>query len=301
MLDRLPYDVILDNVIVNNVYKLFIHNYDIDGFLNLKLVNKTFYKVINEEKIYREIFKIRKHLFFVDSFTEYKRDFLNRVNPRLDYKMRILYKVAKVNTWYFPLGLKTAFKGFNNIIKLPVKHNINHNLIDGFVSNDFWKNKYFKMKAPVMRGVDTIGRNFLLFKYYDLTNKREHIEVFFNNTLDNRDGNDFELKEYINLTVFPNEIEYDYWEYNGRWGKTLLGDYFFEYKDSVRQLNIFNFNLIKKLLTKKIMSIPTKYYCEDDKQVTTSGTIDNYVEITLDHNEYIKRCISGLKESVLGN
>ena len=50
MLDRLPYDVILDNVIVKNIYKLFVHNYDINGFLNLKLVNKTFYKIINEEK-----------------------------------------------------------------------------------------------------------------------------------------------------------------------------------------------------------------------------------------------------------
>ena len=101
MLDRLPYDVILDNVIVKNIYKLFIHNYDIDGFLNLKLVNKTFYKIINEEKIYREIFRQRKYLFFVESFNEYKQEFLNRVNPRLDYKTRILYKVAKVNTWYF--------------------------------------------------------------------------------------------------------------------------------------------------------------------------------------------------------
>ena len=78
------------------------------------------------------------------------------------------------------------------------------------------------MREPIMRGVDSLGRNFLLFKYYDLTNKREHIEVFFNNTLDNRDGYDFELKEYINLTVFENEIEYDYWEYNGRYNKTLL-------------------------------------------------------------------------------
>ena len=42
-------------------------------------------------------------------------------------------------------------------------------------ANDFWQNKYFKMTAPIMRGVDTLGHNFLLFKYYDLTNKREHI------------------------------------------------------------------------------------------------------------------------------
>jgi hypothetical protein len=300
MLDRLPYDVILNNVIVNNIYSLFVHNYDINGLLNLKLVNRTFYRIINEEKIYKEIFNLRKHLFFVNSFSEYKTEFLNRVNPRLDYKLRILYKVAKVNTWYFPLSLKNAFKGFNNIIKLPVKYDISHKIMDGFASNDFWKNMYFKMNDPIMRGVDTIGRNFLLFKYYDLTNKREIIEVFFNNTLNNRDSEDFELKEYINLTVFPNEIEYDYWEYNGKWGKTLLGDYFFEYKDTVRQLNIFNFNLIKKLLTKKRMSIPTKYYCLDDEQVTTSGTIDNYVEITLDHLEYVRTCISGLSQAVLG-
>ena len=301
MLDRLPYDIILDNVIVKNIYKLFVHNYDINGFLNLKLVNKTFYKIINEEKIYREIFKLRKYLFFVDSFNEYKRDFQNRVNPRLDYKMRILYKVAKVNTWYFPLGLKTAFKGFNNIIKLPVMYDVSPKIMDGFVTTDFWKNRFFKMREPIMRGVDSLGRNFLLFKYYDLTNKREHIEVFFNNTLDNRDGYDFELKEYINLTVFANEIEYDYWEYNGRYNKTLLGDYMFEYKDSVKQLNVFNFNLIKKLLENEKVRVLTKYYCPIDNMVTTNDNDNNAVEITLDYLQFIRTSISGLKESVLGN
>ena len=215
--------------------------------------------------------------------------------------MRILYKVAKVNTWYFPVGLKTAFNGFNNIIKLPVMYDVSSKIMDGFVTTDFWKNRFFKMRDPIMRGVDSLGRNFLLFKYYDLTNKREHIEVFFNNTLDNRDGYDFELKEYINLTVFANEIEYDYWEYNGRYNKTLLGDYMFEYKDTVKQLNVFNFNLIKKLLENEKVKVLTKYYCPIDNMVTTNDNDNNTVEITLDYLQFIRTSISGLKESVLGN
>ena len=296
-MDRLPYEILLNNVIINNVYSLFIHNYDIVGFLKLKLVNKAFCNALREEKLYRKIFELKKYLFFVESFTEYKENELAKRNPRMDYKTRILYKVAKVNTWYFPLTLKSAFKGFNNIIKLPVKYNVSHRIMDGFCSKNFWKNMYFNMKHPIMRGVDTWGRNFLLVKYYDLTNKEEVIEVFFNNTLDNRDGDDFELKEYINLTVFPNEIEHDYWEYNGRYGKTILGDYQFDYKDNVRELNVFNFTLIKKLRTEKIVEVMTKYYCEETGQITTEFNGSNMVEITLDRLLYIQRCIAGLSSS----
>ena len=48
--------------------------------------------------------------------------------------------------------------------------------MDGFSPGNFWKNMYFKMKHPIMRGVDTWGRNFLLIKYYNLTDKKEIAE-----------------------------------------------------------------------------------------------------------------------------
>ena len=72
-MNNLPYEVLLDNVIVPNLNMLFLHNYDIEGFLNLKLVNKAFYKTLNEEKIYREIFKKKKYMFMADSFDEISR------------------------------------------------------------------------------------------------------------------------------------------------------------------------------------------------------------------------------------
>ena len=89
MLDRLLYDVILDNVIVKNIYKLFVHNYDINGFLNLKLVNKHSKKLLMKKKFKKYLNK--KIPFFVDSFNEYKRDFQNEL-IKINYKMRILYK-----------------------------------------------------------------------------------------------------------------------------------------------------------------------------------------------------------------
>ena len=79
----------LNNVFVKNIYSLFVHNYDLDGFLNLKLVNKKFYKVLNEEKIYKEIFNIKKYIFFVDTFEEYKRPTIKN-KSKIDYKLRVL-------------------------------------------------------------------------------------------------------------------------------------------------------------------------------------------------------------------
>ena len=75
----------------------------------------------------------------------------------------------------------------------------------------------------------------------------------------------------------------------------------FEYKDSVKQLNVFNFNLIKKLLKNEKVRVLTKYYCPIDNMVTTNDNDNNTVEITLDYLQFIRTSISGLKESVLGN
>jgi hypothetical protein len=292
-MDNLPYEVLLNNVFVKNIYSLFVHNYDLDGFLNLKLVNKKFYKLLNEDKIYKEIFNIKKYIFFVDTFEEYKRDQLSKTNPRLDYKLRVLYKVAKVNTWYFPLRLKNAFNGYNNIIKLPVKYNISHKVLDGFSRGNYWKNMYFKMRHPIMRGVDTLGRNFLLFKYYDLTNKKEIIEIFFNNKLYYDTESTFELKEYIYAVYLSEEIEHDYWEFNGKFNNTYLGDHCFEYKKNVREVTFFNCQLIKKLLNNKTVNVNTRYY-DDETESLRTDDCENYVELTLDRLEYVNRCINGL-------
>lgn len=297
-MNNLPYEVLLDNVIVPNLDMLFLHSYDIEGFLNLKLVNKDFYKALNEEKIYREIFKRKKYMFMADSFDDFKNKQLEKSNPRLDYKLRVLYKIAKANTWRFPLSLKTAFNGFKNIIKLPVKYNISHSVMDGFSPGNFWKNMYFKMKHPIMRGVDTWGRNFLLIKYYNLTDKKEIIEVFFNNSLYHIEEPDSDLKEYIYLTYLAEEIEYDYWEYNGNYNNTYIGDYCFQYKKNVKELTRFNYNLLKKLLNNKIVPVNTKYYDDETESIRTDDC-ENYVELTLDRLLYINRCINGLSTNCL--
>ena len=67
----------------------------------------------------------------------------------MDYKTRILYK-SKGKYLVFSTH-KSAFKGFNNIIKLPVKYNVSHRIMDGFCSKNFWKNMYFNMKHPIMQ------------------------------------------------------------------------------------------------------------------------------------------------------
>jgi len=300
-MDLVPYSVILNNIIVNNVYSLFIHNYDIEGFLSLKLVSKKFHKIMNEEKIYREIFRLKKYLFFVDSFAEFKELHLNRRRARMDYRLRLLYKIAKVQTWYFPLRLKSAFKGFHNIIKLPVKHDIRHYVFDGFRYRNYWSNTYFRMKEPIMRGVDTKGRNFLLVKYYNLTLKEEVIEVFFNNTLYNRDGPNFDLREYVNLNYLEDDIEYDYWEYNGNYFKTYIGDYCIESKYNVRQLNDHNFNLLGKLLRQDRVVINHKTYDTDENYITTEFNGDNRIELTLNTLTYVRESIKGLSSQILAD
>jgi hypothetical protein len=300
-MDLIPYDVILNNVIVNNVYSLFIHSYDIEGFLSLKLVSKTFHKIMNEDKIYREIFRQRKHLFFVDSFAEFKELHLNRRRARMDYRLRLLYKIAKVQTWYFPLKLKNAFKGFNNIIKLPVKHDIRHYVLDGFKYKNYWSNVYFRMKEPIMRGVDTKGRNFILVKYYNLTLKEEVIEVFFNNTLYNRGGEKYDLREFVDLNYLEDHIEYDYWEYNGNYLKTYIGDFGIEGKWNVRQLINKNFEVLRKLLRQDTVSINRRTYDLVENYVTTEFIGDNNIELTLNTLTYVKECIKGLSSTVLAD
>ncbi len=299
MMDKVPYDVILDNIIVKNLDILFTHDYDIDGFLSLKLISKQFYRIINEEKVYKEIFRLKKSVFFYDSYSEFKEARL-RMKPKrnfknvLDYKLRILYKVAKINTWYFPIGLKESFGGFNNIIKIPVKHGISHKLLDGFYVNNFWKNYYMKMRHPIMRGVDSKGRNFIMIKYYDLTNKKEIIEVFFNNTLHNQIAYESALSDYINITYLRQETEYDYWEYNGRFGYTYIGDYFFECKKNVRQMTNYNYRLIGKLLKNETVIINKKYYDTESGIITTQNNLDNSIKITLDRLLFVRKCIRGL-------
>jgi len=300
-MDLIPYEVILNNVIVNNVYSLFIHSYDIEGFLSLKLVSKKFHKIMNEEKIYREIFRQKKYLFFVDSFAEFKQLYLNRRRARIDYKLRLLYKIAKVQTWYFPLKLKNAFKGFNNIIKLPVKHDIRHYVLDGFKYKNYWSNVYFRMKEPIMRGVDTKGRNFILVKYYNLTFKEEVIEVFFNNTLYNRGGDNYELREFIDLNYLEDHIEYDYWEYNGNYLKTYIGDFGIEGKWNVRQLINKNFDVLRKLLRQDTVSINHRTYDLIENYVTTEFIGDNNIELTLNTLTYVKECIKELSSKILAD
>lgn len=300
-MDLIPYEVILNNVIVNNVYSLFIHSYDIEGFLSLKLVSKKFHKIMNEEKIYREIFRQKKYLFFVDSFAEFKQLYLNRRRTRIDYKLRLLYKIAKVQTWYFPLKLKNAFKGFNNIIKLPVKHDIRHYVLDGFKYKNYWSNVYFRMKEPIMRGVDTKGRNFILVKYYNLTLKEEVIEVFFNNTLYNRGGDNYGLREFIDLNYLEDHIEYDYWEYNGNYLKTYIGDFGIEGKWNVRQLINKNFDVLRKLLRQDTVSINHRTYDLIENYVTTEFIGDNNIELTLNTLTYVKECIKGLSSKILAD
>jgi len=284
---------------VKNLDILFLHNYDIKGFLSLKLVCKTFNNILNEEKIYKEIFNIKKFLFFVNSYEEYKELQLNQRKKKFNYKLKLLYKIAKVNTWYFPLVLKMVFGGFNNIIKLPVMYNISSAVLDGFSYSNYWTNNYFKMDHPIMRGVDTKGRNFLLIKYYDLTNKREIIEAFFNNTLYDRGGDNYDLRELVSITYFHDEIDYDYWEYNGAYGKTLIGDYFFQTKTKVKQLTDNNYRLIEKLLKNDIVTITSKHFDEDFLCISTLYNGNNFIDITLDRLIYVRKCINGLSSQCL--
>jgi hypothetical protein len=212
-----------------------------------------------------------------------------------------LYKIAKVQTWYFPLKLKNAFKGFNNIIKLPVKHDIRHYVLDGFKYKNYWSNVYFRMKEPIMRGVDTKGRNFILVKYYNLTFKEEVIEVFFNNTLYNRGGDNYELREFIDLNYLEDHIEYDYWEYNGNYLKTYIGDFGIESKWNVRQLINKNFDVLRKLLRQDTVSINHRTYDLIENYVTTEFIGDNNIELTLNTLTYVKECIKGLSSKILAD
>jgi len=152
---------------------------DFKGFLSYRLVSRKFNEYFTNCRIFKQLNK-KFGLVHKESFYD----------SRAEYWATIFRVYIKYYNTKFPTNLVQVFNGIQGIYELPVLHCVDwwvlsrfyscHNMTDRQVKKrDPWNKLKRKMKYPIMRGVDTGGRHFIAFKYYNYTLKCHHLEILY--------------------------------------------------------------------------------------------------------------------------
>jgi len=239
--------------------KIFIHllpdkSCNINEFKNYFLVNKQWYKVLNDSQL---------KLHFSNQLTnEYEP--LGQTQP-IYTTYNDLIDLACYN--YILLGyhpkLINIF-GYNTLINLPVCQFKNADCIDNLCFNPVCNYKYHNISKyitnSVMRGIDNFNRHYLLFAYKN-TETNEHYYEFIYNKL---------IHDKIIVT------------YSGIYNNTFIGmlsdnTFISSQTDPERELNVFSYNYIQKLINREKCTIPqwNDYYDIYKEDVNTpKGNIE---------------------------
>ena len=205
---------------------------DIEEFKNYFLVNKLWCKILNSNTIL-SAFSQKNKLY--KQYTNEKFTYYSLIN-----RLCIENLIFKIN----PLFL-TIFT-YSNIIKLPFCKFTNSKCIDGLChlkdSGYCYRKNHSIFKYithPIMRGIDDLGRIYILFCYKNINTKQYHYEFIYHKS----------INEDIFLT------------FSGQYNKTYIGmisenkeydpDYIYE-----REINIFSFRYMKKLIYSTKCGVP---------------------------------------------
>lgn len=215
-MDSLPESVLINNIIIEHL--LPINTMDFVGFLNYKLVNKTWYNIISDDLFatrIRNIFKKRNY---------YIPSLISNTNK---ISMTSLFEIITY-IWLprFPQILIDIFcchgSSLDNYLNLPVLYNVKSSMIDNLYDNtmsDPWDDIKYRMKHNVMRGVDDKNRQFLALRYYHITKKKPILEIFYNNPLH------YKNKQPVNIHEIEHEYYNDsYWTFSGKDNECYLGE-----------------------------------------------------------------------------
>lgn len=205
---------------------------NIEEFKNYFLVNKLWYKILNSNSM---LITFSNKYNLCNSLKNQKLSYFTLINT-----LCINNLILKMN----PLFL--TILTYNSIIKLPFCKFTNSKCIDGLChlkdSGYCYRNNhciYNYITYPVMRGIDDLGRIYLLFCYKDLNTNDYHYEFIYHKTIYDESFVTFSgifNKTYIGM--MGENKEYD-------------PDYIYE-----REINIFSFRYMKKLIYSTKCGIP---------------------------------------------
>ena len=268
-IQQLP-DEILETILC---YSFDFHLMHITPFLNIKLVCKKFYRIMNTG-------------FFIDKV-------LVNINP--DFKLHFYEKFYNIDRLSFRIYNKIIYFYINNMFKNYIVQLYNIQLLDalGGFSNFMslntivlpsecldnlcgneccyrYHNIFNEVNSPITRGIDTEGRGFLLFLYKNVDSDHIHYEIIYNNSKPTSKNITF---SGLNNTSYIGHKCANYKDYNF---------------NMYRSLDYRSFDYIKRLVNNKL--------CGEVHLNNELVGIENYTKS-------VKLCYSKekLKQSILKN
>lgn len=250
-------DILPDELIIEIFYYLFpFKDCDINEFKHYFLVNHRWNNLLNSYSLRKKILKKLNVYKYYSKI--YKQD---KIVSRLFTYHKIINLFC-----YTKLYLKCNYElidifGYFNFINLPVCKFRNYKCIENKCSEScYFKNHHLNkyIKHPIMRGFDNKNRLYLLFSYKDTETNKINYEFIYHRKVNNEIIVSY--SGYINNTYIgslsDNKLYYDY-EFN-------------------RELNIFSYNYIRKLVENKKCTIPK--YCSktDSFKESNEGNITLY-------------------------
>ena len=232
---------------------------------------------INEFKSYFLIYKDWFYILNSLTFKIYYSKMVGLYNELLNiHTLKYIYKVLNYDTIFQYDGYKYITHnynaimidifGYNNLINLPFCKFNKPECIDNkchFTNSPKCYLTHHGLKkyitAPIMRGMDTLGRNYTLFVYTNKETNEIIYEFIYNKIINNR---------IIN-------------SYSGIYNKTYIGmlsDNKIITKYYSRIINTFSYVYIKKLIDGDLCRIPK--YCHETNQFYESneGDISLYIK-----------------------
>lgn len=251
-MDRLP-----DELLINIFYYLFpFRDCDVNEFKHYFLVNHRWYhllnsfslrkKIITELSIYKYYFKIYKNNKIINKLFNYDNIFSFLCYTKLFLKCN--YELIDIF-------------GYKQFVNLPVCKFRKSKCIENKCSQKcYFNNHYLKehLNYPVMRGFDDKNRIYLLFFYKDTDSNKFNYEFIYHRKV--KDETIVTYSGYLNKTFIGSLSD-----------NKLLIDYEF-----FRELNIFSYNYIRKLVNNEKCTITKYSSITDSFKESDEGNITLY-------------------------
>ena len=201
----------------------------IQDIVNVMLVCKEWYKIVNDEEI-KEYY-----LCSIYSYLYYTR----HLNKTINLKYEIIYKLQCYKNLYLKYDrFLLNFLSYDFIKTLPICYFTDSRCIDNMCSTKCYNRNHGLKKyisSNIMRGIDDTNRDYILVIYKNLNTGEKIYEFIYhknlsrNNTIITYSG--IHNKTYIGLNTNLYRFLYGY--------------------DTYRELNIFAYNYFYRLITGK--------------------------------------------------
>lgn len=230
------------------IFKYLIPNesYNINEFISYFLIYKDWFNILNSLSF--RIYYSKYLGLYYDLINNHPLEYLHKL---LTYDNILKYAGYKYLSQNYS-GMMIDIFGYNKLINLPFCKFNKCTCIDNKCHFTKSPKCYFHhhgiqkyITAPIMRGMDTMGRNYLLFVYTNIDTNEIMYEFIYNKIVNN---------QIIN-------------SYSGIYNKTYIGmlsDNKIMTNHYSRKINTYSYIYIKKLIDGDLCRIP-KYSSETDQ------------------------------------